>query len=314
MNIKHSNKLETIRPTEADDFTAIHGIGAGIENRLHTAGILTYLQLAELNPDRIAVLLGNLVGITPKRIADQDWVGQAQKLSAETSQPQNALPGMEDSRQHYEMFSIEFLLDGSNQVRRTRLVHSQSKAEISWAGWDEERLLDTIIHASQLRLAVPGRGGERRLSEPLDPADRPPEKLLRKAASNVPLIGELSLRDLEVLMEGASKPSGILRQDQDYRVNLTLDLSRVNWPADTMMEYKATIYARDPGGASQHTVGTARGLISHAESVTIQISGASLPVGVYRLEAVVALGDPSGKPVPGSGLMAMLEGGLLQVY
>jgi len=312
MGNRQTSKISSIQPVEGDLFTEIHGIGAGIELRLHNAGILTYAQLAALDPQRIAALLGNMVGITSKRIADQDWVGQAKKLTVETIQDpisQHPQSFQDDTRQHYEMFSVEFLLDEMNQVRRTKIIHSQSKRETNWAGWDERRLLNTIIEGSGLAIYA----GKEMESGRAAPAGE--KQTSAKTGRNLsPLRGELSIQDLEVLMEGRPKPSGIIRQDQAYKVHLTLDLSRVGWPQGLAMQFKATVYARDPGGVDHHTVGTASGIVTQADKVSIQIDGASLPVGVYRLEAIVSLGDLSGKPAPGSELMSMLEAGLLQVY
>jgi len=311
MNIRQSSVSSNPQEVKADQFTAIHGIGAGIENRLHSAGILTYQQLAELEPERIAAVLGNLIGMTPKRIIDQDWKGQAQKLNAETSQTQ--APTQDETRQHYEMFSIELLLDEMNQVRRTKIVHSQSKAEVAWAGWNVQRLLDTIIKYAELRqVPVENSTPERRWEKLTSTLQKNARKPVIEALT--PLHGELNLSDLEVLIEGMTKPSSVIKGDQSYHIHLTLDMSRVQWPAGQTLEYSATIYARDLDQARQVSIGQARGLTSEAEKLNIHIEGRSILVGVYRLEAIVSLakhGHPGGQ---GFGLFAMLEAGLLQVY
>ena len=64
------------RPLEIDDFTAIHGIGTGIENRLVGAGITTYDQLAQLSADKIAVILGNVVGLPPAGLTRRIGLGK----------------------------------------------------------------------------------------------------------------------------------------------------------------------------------------------------------------------------------------------
>ncbi len=311
MNIRHTNVPSIPKAVEADPFTAIHGIGAGIENRLHSAGILTYRQLAELEPEEIASALGNLVGMTPKRVIDQDWKGQAQKLSLESSQDQT--PAQDETRQHYEMFSVELLLDELNQVRRTKIIHSQSKAEVSWAGWNVQRLLDTIIKYAELRqVPIANTEPERRWEKLTGSLNvKTGQEADQKAAS---VRGELSLKDMEVLMEGMTKPSSIIRGDQSYRINLTLDMSSVDWPTGRALEYTATIYARDLDQAGQISIGQARGMVSEAEKLTIQIEGEVIPVGIYRLEAIVALSNQGHPTAQGSGLVAMLEAGLLQVY
>jgi hypothetical protein len=322
MSIKQTKEVEIVRPANADDLTAIHGIGAGIERRFNSAGILTYHQLESLNPEQIAGMLEGAVGITTSRVVEQDWVGQAKKLSLEKAEKMlsAAASSHEDVRQHYEMFSIELLLDESNQVRRTKIIHSQSQSEVNWAGWDEQRLLFTMIQNSGLRKMPEIKAKMDSHAEgPVQPPETKPEPKKKEEPIAPKVRGELSLKEMEVLIQGMAKPSNILQHEQAYKVNLTLDMSKVNWPEgvpmETPFEYRATVYARNPANLGQLTVGNARGLITQAEKITIQIEGSELPAGIYRLEAVVSLGSPSAQNhPPSSSLLAMLEAGLLQVY
>ncbi len=295
-----------------DPFSEIHGIGPGIENRLHGAGLTTYQQLADLTPDQFAEILKDVVGMTAKRIADQDWIGQAKKLAKEKKA--NPARNPDDPRQHYELFSIELLLDELNQVRRTKVIHSQSKAEDTWAGWNAERVLNTIIQHADL-MHMPAKDAKEPQQQAIaarsQAAENRPQTL---DLSKPPVRGDLMLKDMEVLVEGLNRPARVVNHEQPYRVNLTLDLSKVSFPPETAVEYEAKVYALDPGGVSQFSVGTMRGVISQAEKVTIQIKGTPLPVGVYRLEAVVSLGNGFSRPLPGSRPMAMMEAGLLQIF
>src|SRR6266545_4105800 len=84
----------------ADDFRLISGIGPAVESRLHSAGILTFAQLAALSPDDIAALVAGLTGLSAERIVKQGWIGQARELAAEMAsepQPDEATPA---DRQH----------------------------------------------------------------------------------------------------------------------------------------------------------------------------------------------------------------------
>ena len=119
-----------------DDFQQIQGIGAAIDRRLHDAGILTYQDLAALTPEQIAASLAGVAGLSPARIASQDWAGQARRLAGPAAPP---LPSEPD--QHYASFHIELLLDVDDSVRRTKVRHHQSGTDETWAGWDEDRLL-----------------------------------------------------------------------------------------------------------------------------------------------------------------------------
>ena len=119
-----------------DDFQQIQGIGAAIDRRLHDAGILTYQDLAALTPEQIAASLAGVAGLSPARIASQDWAGQARRLAGPAAPP--CRPSLTSS---YASFHVELLLDVDDSVRRTKVHHHQSGTDEAWAGWDEDRLL-----------------------------------------------------------------------------------------------------------------------------------------------------------------------------
>ncbi len=60
-----------------DDLTAIRGIGAATQNRLHTAGIKSYAQLARASPEEVRMKVGKLA----EGANVEDWIAQAQELS-----------------------------------------------------------------------------------------------------------------------------------------------------------------------------------------------------------------------------------------
>lgn len=276
----------------ADDFKLIKGIGLSIERHLHNAGILTFAQLAALSPDEAAALV---IGFSAKRIAKQNWTGQARKLaskraSAKPHRDAAALWG----RQHYETFTVELLLDENNDVRRTRVAHIQSGDEDTWAGWQDARLVSLFVQRAALRLP---------------PAERPPP-----SAATAGLVGVLRLRKLEIVPPDAAVPCNTLRYGQPFDVSLTLDLTEVVAPGDVPLAYTATIYAKKLGGGSRQIVGEVLGFITLADKVTVNVEGMALPQGVYRLEAFVSLTSPGMESVPRRGLLAMLKGNLLQVY
>lgn len=49
----------------------------------------------------------------------------------------------------YATFVVELLMDERGEVRRTRITHVQTATEQQWAGWDEERLLAFLSHATR---------------------------------------------------------------------------------------------------------------------------------------------------------------------
>ncbi len=62
-----------------DDLTAIRGIGITMQNRLNRAGITTYAQLAEANPEHMREVLGGKLSRGAKFEA---WISQALELVA----------------------------------------------------------------------------------------------------------------------------------------------------------------------------------------------------------------------------------------
>ena len=66
-------------PVSRDDLTRISGIGAVFERRLNKAGITTFAQLARMASDAVADAID--IEIAPDRIVDDDWIGQAARLS-----------------------------------------------------------------------------------------------------------------------------------------------------------------------------------------------------------------------------------------
>lgn len=134
----------------ADDFQRIQGIGPVIERQLYNAGILTYARLAALNPEQIGQLIKNLPLLSVERIARQDWPGQARALAADSAlldTGDQATTSGPYSR--YATFTVELLLDDTDQVRRTRIMHVQDGEEEIWSGWDENDLIRFVAaHAA----------------------------------------------------------------------------------------------------------------------------------------------------------------------
>ena len=159
-----------------DDFQQIQGIGAAIDGRLHDAGILTYQDLAALTPEQIAARLAGVAGLSPARIASQDWAGQADRLAGPAAPP---LPSEPD--QHYASFHIELLLDVDGSVRRTKVRHHQSSTDETWAGWDEGRLLALL--REHIPIMAPRQPAEAAgLRSSVAPAATEPEPAARSGA------------------------------------------------------------------------------------------------------------------------------------
>lgn len=167
----------------ADDLKLINGIKTGIERRLHGAGIRTYAQIAAMSEAELAAVV-SMPGLSADRIAKLGWVDQARELAglaqAATGEPapigglaemvEQAIeehaplverelgqePAAAVSRQHYEMFNVQLLIDENNEVRRTHVVHFeqgglQKSGEDTWAGWEDGRLVSFFVEQAALR-------------------------------------------------------------------------------------------------------------------------------------------------------------------
>jgi len=138
-----------------DDLKHIKGIGAGVETRLNQAGILSFTQLAASTPEEISDMLADMIGMSPQKIEDQDWIGQAKQLSAEVEADKAInVPASSIDQQHYETFTVKLLVDDDKQVRRTNIVHVQKGTEENWAGWDERRLIAFVVEHAGLTITT----------------------------------------------------------------------------------------------------------------------------------------------------------------
>jgi len=298
---RHLRALRGSASPRGDDFTLIKGIGPAIKARLHDTGILAFAQLGASSPEKIAAVVASL---SAKRIARENWIGQARKLASRQKPAKRRIKrAVLRGRQHYGTFTVELLLNEDNEVRRTRVTHIQSGAEDTWARWDDARLASFIVERAALRLP---------LTEPPPRATAIAEHVPPSPAA-ARVIGALRLRELEMVPVGADSPNYVLRHGQPFVVRLTLDLTEVVAPSDVPLAYEATVCAKKLGGPRQ-LVGKACDSITPAETVIVNVEGTALPQGIYRLEAVATLTPLLAESSPRAGLMAMLEGGLLQVY
>ena len=67
-------------PEDADDLSALKGVGAKMVEKLNDLGVFRFAQIAAWTPETIASF-GKRIG-NSKRIEREDWVGQARKLVA----------------------------------------------------------------------------------------------------------------------------------------------------------------------------------------------------------------------------------------
>ncbi len=316
----------------ADDFKRIHGIGPAIERRLHSAGIRTFARLAALSPGKVAAIIP---GLSAERVAKQGWIRQARKLMPKRvpAQPPKEMAAI-SGRQHYANFTVELLLDENDEARRTRVVHVQSGEVDTWAGWEAERLIDFLARHTTLRSQVtkPVALVAAKAKPTPEVATTPePVQLVTVVAEPVPeivavagpatppttpagLAGVPHLRRLEIVRTDMNTPQNILPYGQAFKVHLSLDLVNVVAPDNPPLDFTAVVYAKSVGRDSHQVVSESYGTVDFADSITLVTGDATLPRGLYRLEAAVTLTPTLAQPTPDHYLRAWLEGGLLQVY
>ena len=325
---KQSRILNTVPPLKVDDFTLIKGIGPVLAGRLYDAGVCTYKQLASLSPSRLAELL---TGLSAKQISRQDWSGQARKLAAKKTQPK---PSQKDRpkrsiRQHYENFTVEFLVGEKQAVRRTRVAHIQSGDADTWAGWEARQLVDFL--ARHIGVRVPLERREKQADPTRDVQNTSRESqttqseirtlssshtaatshavAVKETIPPAPPASKLCIQKMEVMTPGSDHPVNFLRQDQPYLVRLTLDLTEINDPGELHLLYKASVSCRQLGG-TRYSIGEIVSIRKFSKSVNLDINGDPLPPGTYRLEAIAEIRYDEAIPGPADSL----KGGLVQVH
>lgn len=135
----------------ADDLKLITGIGPAFEKSLHDAGIRTFAQLAKQSPEDVATHIPNL---SASQIRKQGWVLQARKLASKktrskTLKKKSTVP---TTTQHYENFTLEFLLNEKNKLRRLRIMHVQSGDVETWANWKQEEVSHFLARHTGARI------------------------------------------------------------------------------------------------------------------------------------------------------------------
>jgi len=281
-----------------DDFKLINGIGPGIEKRLHSAGILTYTQLAELTPEQVVQRLGNLIGLTSKRMLEQEWIEQARQLETAASSKSSL---DRSGRQHYATFTVELLLDEGNNVRRTRIVYIQAEKEVTWGGWDQAKLVDFIAENGELDLISPAEISEE-MNLPTDTIEP------------VRLLGNPRLEGTRITSLDTGQESRILAKNQPFEINLAVDLAGLNIPAESEISYAAETYAKSLGKGLRQKIGESRGTFTSPEIVEMRITNPGLQEGTYRINVDLNFSQFPTEAVNQPELATNLDAGLLRVY
>ena len=312
-------------PKGADNFRLITGINRSIERRLHKAGILTYGKLASMTPHAIVAILGDVNGVTTKRIAKEDWIKKARDLS---SQPTSADSEVETvsqanfpsakSKGVTTSFVVELSLDGEGGTRRTRVYSPDKAIEDGWDGWNERNLLNFIKERAGLRPSAAEAGmptaktaehrpKARMVPEPVParltkPDPVPSVKSQMVAPPQAVVIatsaGESTFQKSVSIPAQANAASALHCANQSFKVHLALDRTEIASLKMEPLNYKANIYAKSLKGRQRQSVGEAEGRLQPTGTDTIIMDGSPLPQGLYRLQAVVSISVPTSKSEP----------------
>lgn len=285
-----NHKLSGAIDQPSDDLEAISGIGPTVANRLNKYGIRTFEQVAALTPVQAAELIDH---VPARRIIKENWIGQARQLAAKRS------GHAATNHQHYATFTLEFLLDEHQAVRRTQVRHVQSGAGETWANWDEKRLLSFVADRGQLRM--PATAAVDTATDQLTPLDD------STVAAHMP-----RLTETKVSLASEDEPRHLLESGQPFYLWLTIDLSGLALPVDEPLDVTATVYGRDWRDRCC-VMGETRTVLTPADQLRVSLPGATVPPGVYRLSATAFLLQRTPASPLVRGWTTTLNSGLLQM-
>lgn len=313
-------------PDVVDDLKRIKGIGQCMETRLNRSGIFTFSQLASLSPGRISEILTGMIGMSPEKVKEQGWLGQASQLALEAKSDESTkMSATPDDHQRYETFSVKLLVDEDNQVRRTNIVHVQKGAEQNWAGWDEQRLIAFVVKHAALtvtatQITVP-RSMESVPSTETNIASSPagvPQITVRHAHSHHERA--LMIDKVEVCEKRGVAPPNIIATDQDWSIKLAWTLCGHepffgNWLVKVYLESMGPgmeyVLPSDDGAKIALVDGDMKAPNVYSYSNELKFKAGEIAPGIYWLVATIAWEKHPGKL---GDLMGFSEKSMLQFY
>ena len=288
---KREHPIREVVPPEADDLQVINGIGPAVEHRLHGVGIFTFAQLAALSPADIAASVADLTGLTAERIIRQNWVGQARRLASVTGSSQDE---EEPVPVPHDVPASAGTFEESMPVAVNTEMFADEETIVTGDANDAPAVLEESDDVQQVAIVE-------------DAPSAPPQ-----AAQG--LTGTLQIRAMEIV--GSTSPGSrrLLRYDEPFDIRLTLDLSGLSVPEDTQLRYRVSIYGKNRVSHAGRFARESEGSFTPADTVTIELDNNILSEGTYQLAASVILALSHMQLTPKSGSMALIDGGVVQVY
>jgi hypothetical protein len=219
MSRKRNTASRVASSRVADDLKIIKGIGPAFEKSLKAAGIRTFTQLAKELPEDVATYTTNL---SASQIRKQGWIPQARKLASNKpgSKPRKMDTAVSPSHQHYENFTLEFLLTEKNTIRRLRIVHVQSGDMDSWTKWKPENISDFLSRHTKARFPKSKTRKSKpaikttKAAAPLKPKTKQSKNTTRKSSQPV---AKSPLRKFSQKTKAPSFPEEKIRQTEPPR-------------------------------------------------------------------------------------------------
>ncbi|HEY3311652.1 MAG TPA: helix-hairpin-helix domain-containing protein [Anaerolineales bacterium] len=302
----HANPPNKLQDQHLDDLKQIHGIGPVMEERLHGAGIFTFAQIADMSAGKLARIFNHIPGMTAERIIEKGWIKQAKELAEEQSHHDAIKPA--DDGQYSAVFSVDLLFDNQNHVRRTHVIHAQSREETNWAGWDQDKLVNFIIKKAGIKPALLQSETHIIFPEPTEVNLEPEKKSVA-----FEFLGDLQLPEFEIRPESGQSERWNMDAGIPMIAEMELDLSRTKIPTGIPIRYEAYIYAKSLSTGTLQVIGKGQGILRSSNTIPLQVNCLALGQGTYRLDAFITISPDNASMAPRASLMAVTEGRIFSV-
>jgi hypothetical protein len=214
---------EALAGDKHDNLATIGGIGSTAADALYRIGIRRFADLAHYTPERLAKVLREQAGvkISPKRIAAENWIGQAKTLISAAHTPSmeegtmakkpDEGSGVPNWHQHagFSLFFDAVAADADNPTWQTRLYHDETGDEAllpgidtaAWVKWilDRAELPDTARTIASALQTPPPPSAEALPSEPATAA---------LPALATPYAAQVEILDVQVFEALTTPPAG----------------------------------------------------------------------------------------------------------
>ncbi len=271
-------------------------------------------------------MLADMIGMSPQKVQEQDWIGQARQFAAEAKADEPIKISMsQEDRQRYETFSVKLLVDEGNQIRRTNIVHVQKGAEENWAGWDESRLIAFVVEHAGLNIAASRTTVQMNVeSIPASGADVSPStaEMTPTSARHAHRHHErtLTIDGMDICEKGGTTPSNIIAIEQDWSIRLDWTLSGF---APLFGDWLVKVYLESIGPGEDYVLpdedgvrlalldGNMKAPNVYSYSNEMKFKAGEIAPGIYWLVVTIAWEKHPGKL---GDLMGFSEKSMLQFY